>query len=122
MSEIQQVYKDQIEKTKRGASEDESERTKRLCDDLEALRAEKQQLEQANVQLTAEVARLTTKVGELKAKKQELEQSEKRLAAALAERDREYEHEKGSFRNQFSKYEGKLSKKKDKIRDLILDF
>jgi hypothetical protein len=72
--------------------------------------------------LEGQISRSKDKVKDLKLKKLELEQSEKRLASVLAERDREFEREKGNNKLKVQKLENKLQKKKDKIRAMIFDF
>ncbi len=46
--------------------------------------------------LEGQISRNKEKIKDLKVKRTELEQSEKRLASLIAERDREFEREKGS--------------------------
>ena len=72
--------------------------------------------------LEGQISRNKDKIRDLKLKRAELEQSEKRLASALAERDREFEREKGQSKLKAQKLENKLQKKKDKIRGMIFDY
>lgn len=118
------MYTEQIDKQKKMfmSQQNDQDVIEQLKDELRKLAHDKILQEEMIQRLEGQISRNKEKIRDLKLKKAELEQSEKRLAQALAERDREVEREKGQFKIKFQKLEGKLQKKKDKIRGLIFDF
>ena len=93
-----------------------------LKDEIRKLAHDKILNEETIQRLESQLERSKSKSRDLKTRLGELEASEKRLAASLAERDRELDRERQQSKTRGSKLEGKLQKKKERIRQLINEY
>eukprot|EP00347_Sterkiella_histriomuscorum_P020750 403336615 len=122
--DLKRMYSEQIDKQKKlyQFQSNDLDVIEQLRDELRKLAHEKIVQEEQIQRVESDLLKYKDKNRDLKIKRHDQDQTEKRLNQMLAERDKEFEREKGYNKLKVQKFENKLQKKKDKIRDMIFDF